>query len=194
MSRREIVDEALAAFAEEGFDGVSLRSLGERVGLHNSSLFHHFRGKREIAQGALERVGEGLLPLLEPLSRDAEPRLETLLRVVGSLCERLTGRPEEARFLLRVLMDPRAVERAGRPGRRTYPALAVRLFTGLSEWLRRARVAGAVRDVQPAQAARQVLGALLLEPALADRSPPDRAGIRARREECVDFVRGALAP
>jgi hypothetical protein len=39
-----------------------------------------------------------------------------------------------------------------------------------------------------------VLGALLFEPALGERPAADRAAVRARRDEAVAFVRGALAP
>jgi AcrR family transcriptional regulator len=194
ISRDRIVQEALSLFAEEGFDRVTLRDLGSRVGLHNSSLFHHFRGKGEIAHGALDRVGEGLLPCLGPLATDDQPRLDVFLGVVGALAERFAARPQEARFLLRVLMDPRALEGAGRPGRRTYPALAVRLFTALADWLRRAQDAGTVRAVHGPRATRMVLGALLLEPALGEGEAAGDEDLQARRDEAVAFVGGALAP
>jgi AcrR family transcriptional regulator len=194
VSRDRIVQEALSLFAEEGFERVSLRDLGSRVGLHNSSLFHHFRGKGEIAHGALDRIGEGLLPCLEPLADDAPPRLDVFLGVVGALAERFAARPQEARFLLRVLMDPRALEGAGRPGRRTYPALAVRLFTALAGWLRRAQDAGIVRVLSGPRATRMVLGALLVEPALGEGEAALEEDLRSRRDEVVAFVGGALAP
>ena len=58
MSRDQIVDEALGLFADRGFERVTVRALGARVGLHNSSLFHHFGGKGEIVQGVLDRLRE----------------------------------------------------------------------------------------------------------------------------------------
>ena len=86
------------------------------------------------------------------------------------------------------------MEGAGRPGRRTYPALAVRLFTALADWLRRAQDAGTVRAVHGPRATRMVLGALLLEPALGEGEAAGDEDLQARRDEAVAFVGGALAP
>jgi AcrR family transcriptional regulator len=191
MNRDQIVAEALGLFADRGFDRVTVRALGARVGLHNSSLFHHFAGKGEIVQGVLERLATHLLPCVEPLRRDSPPRLATGVVAIGRLAERLDA--EEARFLLRILLDPDGAgpRRAGE--RRRYPALAVRLFTGLSDWLRRASAAGVVRPVAAEPAARRILGALLLEAALGEAEGGDE-GRRVRREGAVDFARALLTP
>jgi len=191
MSRERIVGEALELFADRGFDRVTLRALGARVGLHNSSLFHHFAGKGEIVQGVLEGLAAALLPCVEPLRRDSPPRFATGIVAIGRLAERLDT--DEARFLLRILLDPEGATPRSTAGRRRYPAVAVRLFTGLSDWLRRAAAAGVIRQVAAEPAARQILGALLLEAALAERGAGE-AGVRVRRDSAVAFARAVLAP
>jgi len=191
MSRERIVDEALELFADRGFDRVTLRALGARVGLHNSSLFHHFAGKGEIVQGVLEGLAAALLPCVEPLRRDSPPRLATGIVAIGRLAERLDT--DEARFLLRILLDPEGAAPRAAAGRRRYPALAVRLFTALSDWLRRAEAAGVVRPLAAEPAARRILGALLLEAALAERAGGERAA-RVRRESAQAFARAVLTP
>ncbi len=187
ISRDAILAAALPLFAERGFDGVGLRAIGERVGLHNSSLFHHFRGKGDIAYGVLERSVEGVLAQLEPLARDETPRLESLERALGAASDHLAREPDAARVVLRALAGPPRPEWAP-SGRRnaSYPACVVRLFTLLWAWLERARDAGAIRDVRPRPITRALLGALLFDAASADGSPD------VRRAELVAFVRAGL--
>lgn len=80
--RERILEAALSLFAEKGFDAVTLRAIGARVGLHNSSLFHHFRSKAEMAQVVFDRVLARVLPILEPLAEDDRPDLERFLAVL----------------------------------------------------------------------------------------------------------------
>jgi AcrR family transcriptional regulator len=44
-ARDRIVAAARRLFAERGFEGVTLRLIGQEIGLHNSSLIHHFANK-----------------------------------------------------------------------------------------------------------------------------------------------------
>jgi AcrR family transcriptional regulator len=182
--RERIVAAALALLAEGGVAGLTTRAIGERVGLHNSSLFHHFRGKREIVSAVLARINEDLVTRFAPLAADREPRLETLVAVALDVSDHYAANRAEARCALRLLLDPGDLDDAG-DGRFT---------TVLWSWLARAQAAGAIRPVSVSHAARSLLGILLLEPtwpARADAGPRDDA---RRRSELVAFVRGALAP
>ena len=51
--RERILRCATELLAEGGPGALTLRTVGKRVGLHNSSLFHHFPGKRDLALAAL---------------------------------------------------------------------------------------------------------------------------------------------
>ena len=46
--RERILRCATELLAEGGPAALTLRTVGKRVGLHNSSIFHHFPGKRDI--------------------------------------------------------------------------------------------------------------------------------------------------
>jgi AcrR family transcriptional regulator len=74
MSSREpkslILDAALAAFAEMGFEQATTAHIRERAGVSNGALFHHFPSKDAIAEALYLRgiaaYQEGLLQRLEP--------------------------------------------------------------------------------------------------------------------------------
>jgi AcrR family transcriptional regulator len=54
--RAEIVDAALELLEEEGAEGVSMRRIGDRVGMRAASLYKHFPNK-EALEAAMISVG-----------------------------------------------------------------------------------------------------------------------------------------
>ncbi len=56
MSREAILDRAFAAFARQGYDGVSLRQLASDCGVSDSLLSHHFGNKQRLWQEAADSV------------------------------------------------------------------------------------------------------------------------------------------
>jgi AcrR family transcriptional regulator len=180
--RERIVEAALELLAEGGTAALTLRTVGIRVGLHNSSLFHHFPAKRDIVGAVQARVNDGLRARLEPLAADDPPRLERLVAVLRELSDHYAAHPGEARCALRLLLDP--VDGAA-GGRST---------TALWSWLARAKAAGAIRPVSVGHVARGLLGIVLVEatwPGSARPSPRDDV---RRRTELAAFVEGALRP
>ena len=59
-TRRAIMDAALNEFAERGFDGASMRHIGERAGLEYTLITYHFRAKdalwRAVAEDAFAEI------------------------------------------------------------------------------------------------------------------------------------------
>jgi AcrR family transcriptional regulator len=69
-TRERILDIALELFAEQGYEGTSLRDIAERLGTTKAALYYHFERKQDI-----------LLELhlrLHALGRDALEQLERL--------------------------------------------------------------------------------------------------------------------
>jgi AcrR family transcriptional regulator len=74
MSNRDpkslILDAALKAFVELGFERATVAHIRERAGISNGALFHHFPNKDAIAEALYLRgiasYQEGLLRVLEP--------------------------------------------------------------------------------------------------------------------------------
>jgi AcrR family transcriptional regulator len=193
--RERIVKAALPLLARRGFAGVALRSLAAEVGLHNSSLFHHFRSKAEIAAAVFEDVLERVLPPLERLDA-GRPDLDVFVEVLTEIADAFASAPDDARFLLRAIIDGDdflyAYKDEVDPGDASNPL--VRLFTLVWGWLGAARQAGVIRPVRVHQAARNLIGILVFEPTYGSSDFGDPRKLASRRRELAAFVRGALAP
>jgi len=188
-SRDRILDAALALFGRDGASAPSLRRIGEQAGLHNSSLFHHFRGKAAIHDALAERVTDSAAARLAPLAREGSPRLSDLIDAVGDLAEHWAAHPAEANFLASVLLSGDAGALAGARAR-----VESSLLAPIWDWLVRARDAGEIRRVRPQATTLQIVGLVLYEPAGDVGGGP--AGLRpatsARRRELGAWLRGAL--
>jgi AcrR family transcriptional regulator len=55
QTRERILDAAVLAFAEQGYEGTSLARIAEAVGLSQPGLLHHFPSKRSLLLAVLER-------------------------------------------------------------------------------------------------------------------------------------------
>ena len=76
-TRAHIVETAAAAFAEHGFDGVSLNDLVAASGLSKGAFYFHFSSKEEIALAAFRAKQQEMLTLLaaQPAPTKAADRL-----------------------------------------------------------------------------------------------------------------------
>ena len=64
-TRGEIVDTAMALFAEQGYDKTSLRQIADAVGVTKAALYYHFRTKEDIVGSALEDYTRRLTTLID---------------------------------------------------------------------------------------------------------------------------------
>jgi AcrR family transcriptional regulator len=81
-TRAHIIQTAASAFAEHGFDGVSLNDLVAASGLSKGAFYFHFASKEEIALAAFRAKQQEMLRLLaaEQVPTKAADRLELGLR------------------------------------------------------------------------------------------------------------------
>lgn len=54
ISRRRVLETALAIIDEEGLEALSIRRLADALGVNGASLYHHFTSKDDILVGAAE--------------------------------------------------------------------------------------------------------------------------------------------
>ena len=56
-TRERILDSALMLFSEKGYDGVGVDLIAENAGIKGPSLYRHFKGKEDILNSLIEKVG-----------------------------------------------------------------------------------------------------------------------------------------
>src|SRR5579872_5627076 len=82
-TRSPIIDTAARAFAERGFDGVSLNDLVVASGMSKGAFYFHFSSKQEVALAAFQAKQQELIARLladaEPFSSASE-ELSSVLR------------------------------------------------------------------------------------------------------------------
>lgn len=79
LPRELLLDKARQLFAERGFHAVSLRELGQAVGLHAGSLYAHIESKDALLLELIEEGFESLIHSMQVRLAEA-PRLRTFLR------------------------------------------------------------------------------------------------------------------
>ncbi|MCI0156329.1 TetR/AcrR family transcriptional regulator [Leifsonia shinshuensis] len=149
--QRGILQVAVAAFNEHGYDATSIGMLAERLGLSKSAIYHHVASKDELLALALDEALDGLegaLRAVEEAPGTAADRLALVLReAVLVLADRLPY----VTLLLRVRGNTE-VERAALQRRRAFDHAVAALVA-------EARDEGALRaDADPAVVARLLFG------------------------------------
>lgn len=90
-SKARLVDAMIDLMWERGYTAASPREVRERAGVGQGSMYHHFRGKRELALAALERNCATQVPLsVEPLTGEGLP-MERLTRYLTVERDALRG-------------------------------------------------------------------------------------------------------
>ena len=64
-TRQQLIEAAKALLWERGFEAMSPRSVLERSGAGQGSLYHHFTGKQELAEAALNETAEAFCARLD---------------------------------------------------------------------------------------------------------------------------------
>lgn len=146
-----VLDAAVAAFIEQGYDATSMGTLSARLGLSKAAIYHHFPAKAELLRAALDVALDGLEGLLlEPgaTTGKAEERLAYVLSgAVHILIEELPY----VTLLLRVRGNT-DVERAALKRRREFDRSVTALVVA-------ARDEGSVRsDIDPRVVTRLIFG------------------------------------
>ena len=72
-TRDRIFREAVMLFAEKGFHGTSMRDLAARVGIKESSVYNHFKGKESILDAILEYQMNGFNEARESIDKSRMP-------------------------------------------------------------------------------------------------------------------------
>lgn len=83
QTRSTILSEAMRAASVEGFQGISIGMLAERLGMSKSGLFAHFGSKEELEKAVLDETAQRFMDAVwTPVMRAprGRPRIEALFR------------------------------------------------------------------------------------------------------------------
>ena len=146
-----LLDIAVAAFNERGYDATSMDELATRLGVTKSAIYHHVASKVELLRLALDRALDALFAVTEEPGATSGPAIDRLEHVVRGSVRVLTEQLPFVTLLLRVRGNS-PVEEAALARRREFD----RIVTDL---VRAAEEEGDVRpDVDPAVTSRLLFG------------------------------------
>ncbi len=196
-TRERILDAALELIARYGIAGMSLQLLADHVGLHKSTLFHHFADKRTIVDQVTRRFMAEVIRRAEALEQNDPPDLETFVDIAEELDDWFSEHPSLALFVMRDILGPFEPGWGGEQSPET-----TRFFAIVASWLDRARRSGVVRPLSVPQAIVNLLALVLLHPALVDHfgdafaigDPRGPEGRRRRKRELRETLERTLAP
>jgi AcrR family transcriptional regulator len=196
-SRERIHATALRLFARYGYDAVSLQMIADEVGLHKSTLFHHYASKLEIVDEVLNQIVERVLGWLERVRRVQPPTLEAFFEAMDELLDFFADQPDAARLLVSAMSVPPDSELASAGSAER----VIEFYSGLAGWLSDARKLGVIRHVSIRQTIPNLMGIVLFYPAVAgdlhQLVGPDPFSPRARavrKAEVRRMIAGLLAP
>lgn len=148
--RQGLLDIAVAAFIERGYDATSLATLADRLGLSKSAIYHHFSSKEQILAAALDEALDALEAALPPAGHAAESSRE-LEQVLRAAVHVLVDRLPYVTLLLRVRGNT-DTERAALARRRAFDKQVTALIAA-------AQRSGELRaDLDPRVAERLIFG------------------------------------
>src|SRR5262245_50817956 len=163
VTRDEVLRSAREAFAERGYEGTTLASIGARLNVSPAALLRHAPTKEALFRESMAAgEAEPGLPsdFLATLPDRADPAeaLERLARNLVPFIEQKMGE-NIAHFLkARTAAEARTVRLPFEPRRRTSPP--ARVLAALEAYFRRARAAGKLRLKDTRAGALAFLGAV----------------------------------
>ena len=97
-----ILDVAVAAFNEFGYDATSMGVLADRLGLSKSAIYHHFASKDEILERALDEALSSLEGVLERADAAGGRGADRVDQVLRGAVHVLVSKLASVTLLLRV--------------------------------------------------------------------------------------------
>lgn len=168
-TRQKIMDAAMELFSQRGFEAVSVRDIAGAVGLRESSLYNHFRNKREIFDAIVDfswkqaesYYREKNIPFTgaEDLSCFSERDFSRLSATILDTFRFFFADPWNVRFRCLLILSQFADQRSAQIYRRLYRDIPLEIqeavFAGLM-------AAGQFRQADPRAAALDFYGAVFL--------------------------------
>ena len=102
---KAILEAAVKLFAEQGYDGVSMRAVALEAGVSKSNIYHHFESKEALYLAIMQRSAENLAEMVEHLAEDKGEFDERLREFARAHLAHLFENATTLRLTLRELFD-----------------------------------------------------------------------------------------
>jgi AcrR family transcriptional regulator len=100
-----ILEKAIPLFAKAGYAGVSMRSIGNAVGITQAALYHHYPDKQSLYLAAMNHAfADKAVGITDALRSDGTP-VERLERFIKSFTRLMASDPDFQALLQRELLD-----------------------------------------------------------------------------------------
>lgn len=104
-SKQKLVAGACALLAERGFEATSPQMFQQRSGVGHGSMYHHYRGKEDLALDAISHLRVSTIAFLDGNSTPVSAEPEQVRASIVAALDRLFAR-KEGQALVRLLADP----------------------------------------------------------------------------------------
>jgi TetR/AcrR family transcriptional regulator len=191
-TRDRVLDEALIAFAREGYGATSLDALAAELGVRKQTILYYFPSKEDLLNAVVDRSAAELAEAFERSLLRAGSGWDRVEAVVNSVFRLAARRPE-------VVAVVREVSRLGPPASTRYMALIEPLVERATAFLEEEMAAGHLRQHDARLVLLLAYAAVVAMTTEVDAlralgMPPTARSLLKRRGELLAFFHSALAP
>lgn len=84
-TKERIVEEALTLFAQNGYKGTSVKNIADAVGIKDSSIYKHYKSKREIVDAIVTQMRDKMYHMSIDFGLPTDERMEEAAKQYGRM-------------------------------------------------------------------------------------------------------------
>jgi TetR/AcrR family transcriptional regulator, cholesterol catabolism regulator len=184
--RLQILDTALAVFAEKGFATTTVKDIAAAAGISDGLLYHYFPGKKELLEAVV--VSNSFLPQFREILK--ERKNQTCRKVLGNISIKFLDLLDQKNTLVKIFFR----EAFSNPNvRAVWSELVNEGFTLLKQYLDERIEAGELRSHDTGITARCLLSSLVMFHVTSDIFKNSHIGKSQFVDELLDNILSGIS-